>query len=211
MPYSILIADDHSIIRSGIRSLIKTSLGITKIDEAANEREIAEKVKGRSYKLIFLDINMPGSDFVSMMSWLRTTTPETHILVFTTYPEDIYGKRALQLGARGFLRKTATNEEILRAFKTVLSDKIYINDELQGLLAGAGDADKQANPFDRLSARELEIALLIHKGRSLPEICQLLNIQYSTANAYKGKIFEKLEVHNAVTLSRLIKTFRVEG
>ncbi|GAO41088.1 response regulator [Flavihumibacter petaseus] len=210
MATSILIADDHSIVRSGVKALIKQHIDQAQVEEASDENEITEKIRSRSFRLLVLDINIPGSDFTNLMEWLRHVAPETGILIFSTYNEDIYGKKCLQMGARGYLRKTAANAEILEAIRTVLEGGYYISGQLQALLQENGDEQPEVSPLGKLSAKELEIALLIQKGHSLPEICNLLKIQYSTANTYKRRVFEKLKVHNGVGLSQLMKTFHIE-
>jgi two-component system invasion response regulator UvrY len=206
----ILIADEHGIVRLGIKTLILENLPVSRIDEAGNENETVNLVKSSFYDLIILDINMPDSDFVKLMHWLSVTTPKTRTLVFSMYPENIYAERCLQLGAKGFLHKAASNEEIIYAMKKVLNGKVYINEAFSDILERNNDKDKIRNPFHKLSSRELEIAALINKGHSLPEICNILSIQYSTANTYKRRIFEKLTVQNALALSRLMRVFDME-
>ncbi|HVY73526.1 MAG TPA: response regulator transcription factor [Puia sp.] len=210
MAISFLIADDHSIVRSGIKALVRNHFETDKIDEASNERDITAKIRSGSYQIVLLDINMPGSDFVSMMDWLKNTVPDLSILIFTTYPEEIYAKQCLKLGARGYLNKTAPNEEIILAIRKVLDGGIYLSNEIKQSLPLTEEKKDTVNPFDKLSARELEVALLVNKGHSLPDICSLLNIQYSTANTFKRRVFEKLGVQNAVSLSHLMKTFKIE-
>ena len=209
--YKILDADDHNIVRSGIKSLIKENFGSSKVDEAADENQIGKLVKEFSYDLLMLDIIMANTDFVRLMDWLQVASPDTKILVLTMHPEDIYGLRSLQLGAQGFLRKTASDLEIISAIRTVLDGKKYINPVLAEILSQNAGGRSLQNPFETLSARELEIALLLDKGESLPNICSTLSIQYSTANTYKRRIFEKLNVHSILSLSRLMQTFNVKG
>ena len=208
---NFLIADDHSIVRSGIKEIILKNLPVTKIDEASKEDEIVHYVKSNFYDLIVLDINMPDTDFVKLIDWLHVTSPKTNILVFSMYPEEIYGERCLQLGAKGFLHKTASNTEILSALTQVINGKKYIGATLAEKLQKRNSETEITNPFRALSSRELEIAILINKGHSLPEICTILNIQYSTANTYKRRIFEKLDINSTLTLSRLMQTFNMEG
>lgn len=207
---NILIADEHGIVRLGIKTLILGNLPVSRIDEATNENEIVNLVKSCFYDLIILDVNMPDSDFVKLMHWLGVTTPKTRTLVFSMYPENIYAERCLQLGAKGFLHKTASNDEIAVAIKKVLNGKVYIKEAFSDILERSNGAGKITNPFHKLSSRELEIAALINKGHSLPEICNILNIQYSTANTYKRRIFEKLTVQNTLALSRLMRIFNME-
>lgn len=209
MLYNMLICDDHSIVRSGIKALIKENIPFQRIDEAENDAQLVHLVKSTSYDLVLLDINIPGADFVHQMDWLKIAAPGTRILIFTTHPEDIYGRRSLQLGAKGYLNKTASNTEIIHAIKKVLEGGTYISNTLKELMSGVMDEEKDANPFNKLSVRELEIAMLINNGQSLPQICATLNIQYSTANTHKRRIFEKLNVYNTLALSRLMTTFNV--
>lgn len=211
MGYNILICDDHSIVRMGIKTIIKSHLGVTNIDEAASESEISSTLKTQQYDLIILDINIPGIDFANTIDWIKITSPDTPVLVFSMHSEEIYGKRSFQLGAKGFLHKTAANEEIAAAVKTLLDGGTYLSGTLAEKLSGPKDKIDSEMPFDKLSAREFEIALLINKGQSLPEICSTLNIQYSTANTYKRRIFEKLKVYNTLALSRLMMSFNIVG
>lgn len=212
MPHNnVLIADDHGIVRSGIKALIKQHFEGDVAYEASTENEIIKQVKSVFFDLILLDINVPGSDFTGMMDWLKHASPESNIMVFTTYPEDIYGERCLQLGAKGYLNKTASSSEILLAVKTVLSGNMYFNGQSKKNTSRSNNDNRNNNPFDQLSGRELEIALLINKGHTLPDICSILKIQYSTANTYKRRIFEKLNVHNAVTLSHLMQAFKMQN
>ena len=206
----ILLADDHSIVRSGVKALINANFSMFKTDEAADEPEVIKCVKANYYDLIILDIYLGDSDFVKLMEWLNTTVPETPILVFSMYQEEVYGLRSLQLGAKGYLRKTATDEEILLAIRTVLDGKKYINSALAEILSNQYNTNHIANPFKNLSSREIEIALLLNSGKTLPEICTILNIQYSTANTFKRRIFEKLNIQNVLSLSRLMQSFNVQ-
>ena len=207
---NILLADDHSVVRSGIKSLIKDKIGSYKIDEAENENEVVNAVKGCNYDLIILDINMGNSDFIKLMDLLSLKCPDTSILIFSMHPEGIYGLRCLQLGARGYLNKTASDEEIVLAIKTVLNGKKYINAALAEILSQNSHNKIPNNPFQNLSSREIEIALLLNSGKSLTEICTILNIQYSTVNTYKRRIFEKLNVDSILSLSRLMQTLHIQ-
>jgi len=208
---SFLLADDHSIVRSGIKALVKENFHVKRIEEAEDENEIVKWVKSYRYDLILLDINMPNTDFVTLMGWLGTTSPSTRILIFSMHPEDIYGVRCLQLGAWGYLRKTASNEEIITAIRRVLEGRKYISPMMEEILSQTDSEKNMSNPFQHLSSRELEIAGLLNKGKSLPEICTVLNIEYSTVNTYKRRIFDKLMVHSVLSLSRLMQTFNLEG
>ena len=203
----ILLADDYSIVRSGVRFLIEDIFPQVQINEAGDEAEIMQSLKSHFYDLIILDIGIPGIDFSNMMNWIRISFPDTRLLVFSMFPEEIYGIRCLKMGARGYLRKTAPNDEIITAIRLVLGGKKYISIRLTDLLLESGLEQKAENPFTNLSLRELEIVKHLNDGMSLPGICDVLKIQYSTANTYKRRIFEKLGVHTVHSLSRLIRSY----
>ena len=205
----ILLADDHNIVRAGIRRLIGEHFRGVQIDEAGDGNDTLNRLRSNGYDLVLLDISMPDADFGQLMDWMKVTSPGTRVLVFTMHREDIYGVRCLNLGARGFLQKTASEEEIIRAIKRVLDDKKYISPNLAELLAESRNNPEQSNPFDHLSEREMGIAILLNKGKSLPEICDILHIQYSTANTHKRRLFEKLNVHSILSLSKLMQAYKI--
>ncbi len=205
----ILLADDHSIVRSGVKSLIKENLARVQIDEAGTEDEILKFLKASVYNLIILDVNIPNADFSKLMHRMSMVGTNSNVLVFSMYPEEVYGVRCLQMGAKGYLRKTAPNEEILLAINRVLDGKKYISECLIELLSVSPFEKKMSSPFTSLSDRELEIAKHLNNGKTLSEIVDILKIQYSTANTYKRRIFEKLNVHSVLSLSRLMETFKI--
>lgn len=203
----LLLADDHAIVRSGIKFLIKENFDPELIDEAETEDEVVKCIKGEQYDLILLDITLPNTDFARLMNWISITSPVSKVLVFSMHAEDIFGVRSLQLGAKGYLHKTVSNEEIVFAIKRVAEGKKYISEGLADLLTTKDAGTKITNPFNSLSQRELEIVVHLNSGKTLPEICSILKIQYSTANTYKRRIFDKLNVHNLLSLSRLMQSF----
>jgi two-component system invasion response regulator UvrY len=208
---NILIADDHSIIRSGLKNVIRRNYDVSRMDEAENESGIINFVKKYKYDLIILDINMPNSDFIKTLEWISIAAAETNVLVFSMHEEEVYGLRCLNIGAKGFLHKGCSDQELLTAIKSTITGKKYISPALAELLLQPKEKEKVLNPFVSLSSRELEIAVFLDKGIGLPEICSILNIQYSTGNTYKRRILEKLHVHNVLSLSRLMSSYNVVG
>ena len=204
----ILLADDHTIVRLGIKALINENLPLYNIDEAGTEEQVIHCIKNNKYDLVLLDIQIPDTDFGKLMQWINVIAPDTNILVFTMHTEEMYGLRCLQMGAKGFLRKTASNHEILAAIIKVLNNEKYINPRLSELLLESyNKPNKPENPFDTLSQREMEIVKHLDNSKTLTEVCEILKIQYSTANTYKRRIFEKLNVKSVLELSRLMHSF----
>lgn len=208
---SVLLADDHAIVRYALKNVLRDSFHVDRIDEAANETDIKNHVKKWKYDLIVLDINMPKSDFAKTLEWISILSSETSVLVFTMHDEEVYGLRSLHIGAKGFLQKTCSDDELYMALKTTLAGKSYIGPNLAEILVNSKDNGNTLNPFLNLSSRELEIATFLSNGLPLPEICSILNIQYSTGNTYKRRIMEKLHVNNVVSMSKLMSSYNLAG
>jgi len=207
---NILLADDHSIVRMGVKSLLMKGLPEYIVDEAEDESDIEMWVKQKKYQLIILDIDIPQGDFVKPMHWLLTITPDANILIFSMHDESIYGQRCLQLGAKGYLHKSANDNVILNAINRVLSGKKYISPDLAELLSDNKTSDSSLNPLLKLSLREMEIMLLLNKGRTLAEICEVLKIQYSTVSTFKHRIMEKLNVKSMHSLYKFMQSYNLD-
>jgi two-component system invasion response regulator UvrY len=206
----ILLADDHIIVRAGIKILIEESGIHAQVEEAGTADEIVNKVKSNTYDLIVMDIGIPDSDFTSLMQQVVAIVPDTNLLIFSMQPEEAYGIRSLQFGVKGYLSKSASNQEIITAIKRVLNGEKYFSATLIDLLSDLNHKKETTNPFDNLSPRELEIAKHLNAGKSLSEICTLLDIQYSTVNSFKRRIFEKLGVDSVLSLCRLMNSFDIK-
>jgi two-component system invasion response regulator UvrY len=137
------------------------------------------------------------------MHWIQSFYPDTKILIVSQNPENTYGKRYMQLGAHGFISKTAPDDEMIKAITKVLNGSTYISEELslsivQGVLNGAS-----ANPFDQLSQREFQVVIFLAKGYTMNEVCDMLQVQYSTAYTHKRRAFEKLNIEDNKDLAQL--------
>jgi two-component system invasion response regulator UvrY len=206
----ILLVDDHSIVRTGLKLLINDFLSHTNIDEANDGGSALQKVKQINYDLVIMDVNMPQTDSFGTLQAILTVKPETKVIMFSMNAEEVYAKRYLKMGARGYLRKDASNDEIEKAITTVLNGKTYISPSLtQKLLSGFQSKNETGNPFDKLSHREFEIVQHLAQGDSIKEISKKLNVHTSTAGTHKARIFEKLGVHNVIELIHLAKAHDV--
>lgn len=204
----ILIADDHSLIRSGLRMILDSMAIKADISEAWNTATVMEKMKDKSFDLILLDIQMPATDPVVLMHWIRNFHPDTRVLIVSQNPENTYGQRYLQLGADGFINKTVPDEEMIKAINRVLNGKKYISEELsESLVHNVLNGNKNANPFDALSPREFQVVICLAKGYSLNDTCNMLQLQYSTAHTHKRRAFEKLNIADNKSLSQLAQAY----
>jgi two-component system, NarL family, invasion response regulator UvrY len=206
----LLLVDDHAIIRTGLRLLIQKSFAHFKIDEANDGNAAFEKIKNIDYDLVVMDVNMPNTDSFGILQTILAFKPSTKIMMFSMNAEDIYAKRYLKMGAMGYLKKEASNEEIIRAITLVLNNKRYISEELnEKLLTELQSNCQPENPFDKLSPREFEIVQHLAHGDSVSEISHKLNLHTSTIGTYKARIFEKLGCHNIIDLNNLAKVHQV--
>jgi len=192
---TILIADDHSVVRQGVSLILRDFFKDLIIDHSESFSVTLKKLEKKDYDMLLLDINLPDGNMVSMISECKSIDPELKILMFSAYDEDQYALRYLQAGANGYLNKLSSEEKIIEAVTTVLNGGIYSKNDLKDI-----SGNLNANPLSALSNRELEIASLLVKGEGNLEIANKLDIRMSTVSTYKSRIFEKLGVTNVVML-----------
>jgi DNA-binding NarL/FixJ family response regulator len=146
---------------------------------------------------------MPATDSVVLMHWIQSFYPDTKILIVSQNPETTYGKRYLQLGANGFINKTAPDDEMITAINKVLNGDTYVSEELSQSIVRAVKNGASANPFDQLSQREFQVVICLAKGYTMNEVCDMLQVQYSTAHTHKRRAFEKLNIEDNKALAQL--------
>ena len=203
----ILLADDHAIIRAGLKTYIQNIIPHSEIEEAHDGDSTFEKIKHNNYALIILDINMPATDSFGLVSNILAVKPESKILMFSMNSEEIFAKKYLNLGALGYLNKDASADEIKQAINNVMSNKRYISSSLTQTLTdnALGKKANNQNPFDLLSSRELEIVRHLMKGESVSQIGTYLNLHTSTVGTHKARIFEKLNCKNVIGINELAR------
>jgi len=206
---TFLLIDDHVVVRSGIRTLLYEIYKPSDIHEAHDGESAVEKVKHNTYDLIMLDIQMPKTDTFGLMELFKVKYPDLKVLIFTMSPENIYAKRYLKAGAKGFLSKDAPLEEIKKAINLILNNKKYLSETLMEQLAEGNGKDGDGNLFNTLSAREFEIVSLLLTGQTISQIGNTLHLQVSTIGTHKARIFEKLNVNNLLELKELATTYNL--
>ncbi|MCH8556043.1 MAG: response regulator transcription factor [Schleiferiaceae bacterium] len=200
----IVHIDDHPLILFGVERLIKLNFTNATLVSCETKDFFLKEIKKDTFiDLVIVDIKMEGFDDLSILKPIQLNSPKTAILVYSSMPEAIYGARALKLGAKGYLNKSATPEEILKAIKIVLAGEKYISNTLKDILFDDLADGQTVSPFDRLSAREFEIISKILEGMSTNEICFAFNLKPSTVSTHKAKAFEKLQISNVIELQNL--------
>ena len=196
----ILIVDDHAIVRTGIRRLLKDREA-TDLLEAASGEEALQAVQDSLLDLVLLDLNLPSLGGLELLRRLKRMKPDLAILVFSQHAEPIYATKALEAGARGFVSKNAAPEELLEAMETVLAGGTVIERDIQQeMTVREIMEDAYLKP---LSERDLEILRLLAAGNSLSEIADKLGVAYKTVANTMGRIKEKLGVGQTADLVRI--------
>ncbi len=201
----ILLVDDHTIIRSGLKILLGSDLTGYSFDDAENGDTALAYVKKNDYALLMLDVNIPGTDTFELAAQLLSLKPALRILVFSMNDENVYAKKFLKMGAKGYVRKDAPAEDIKKAVFTVLNNRRYISKAFSEILADSMFDKKSDNPFDLLSPKQLEINQYLLHGKSISEICSLMSLHSSTVSTQKNRIFDKLKVSCLVELYAMAK------
>lgn len=197
----ILIADDHYLIRRGLRQLLEESLHGSKVDESEDGPRTLSMARQNKYDIILLDISMPGKDGLDLIRDLKDLDPLVHILILSIQPEEQYALRAFRLGASGCLNKAGDPGELLVAVKTVLAGRRYVSARAQELMleevVGAGSE----LPHERLSDREYQVFRLLASGKTIGEISELLALSVKTVSTYRARILEKTGLENNAQLT----------
>jgi len=196
----VLLVDDHAIVRSGIRRLL-SGLPALQLSEASTGEEALDRVRGTSFQLLILDLNLPGLGGLELLRRLIKTDPRLPVLVFSLHTEAIYATRAMEAGARGYVSKNAAPEELLAAIDTVLAGGTVIERDIASEMAVHALGE---NAYLRpLTQRDLEILRLLAEGNNLNQIADALGIAYKTVANTLSRIKEKLGVSHTADLIRI--------
>jgi two-component system, NarL family, invasion response regulator UvrY len=204
-----LLVDDHIVVRSGMKGILTEIFNPSEIDEAGDGDSAIEKLKHQVYDLIMMDIQMPKTDTLGLVEYIHIKYPSTNVLMFSMGAENIYAKRFIKAGAKGFISKESPLEEIKKAINLILNGRLYISDELANSLAQDSFSGKTGNPFDKLSPREFEIVSMLLSGQTVSEISKSINLQVSTVGTHKARVFEKLGLSNILELKELANSYKL--
>jgi two-component system, NarL family, invasion response regulator UvrY len=196
------IADDHPIVREGLKQVIAKTTDLSVVMEASDGQEVLEKLRKAPVDLLLLDISMPVRNGMDILKQLRTKWPKLHILVLSAHPESQYAVRVFRLGAAGYLTKEGAPKELIGAIRTVLSGKRYVSDALAQHLAVHLDEAAEKDLHDKLSDRELEVLCMIASGKPLTAIASSLFLSVKTVSTYRTRILEKLHLSTNADLVR---------
>lgn len=198
----VVIADDHPIMRQGLRKIIEEAPDIRLSDEAADGFEAIDKVEEQEIDVLVLDISMPNCGGIEVIKRLVEEGCRTRVLVLSVHSMKQYAVRVLRLGAAGYLTKETAEEELLEAVRTVASGKRYISTSLAAELADFIGTESWDKPLSRLSDREFAVLRHIVSGMSMKEIAFELNISVQTVSTYRSRLMQKLNIKSNAELIR---------
>jgi DNA-binding NarL/FixJ family response regulator len=197
----VLIADDHSVVRVGMRQILSGIKDIAVIDEAANATEVLEKVKKNDYSVVVLDIAMPGKSGLDALKEIKTERPKLPVLILSMYPEDQYAIRVLRAGATGYMTKDSAPDELVKAIRIVAEGKKYVSPTFAEILALNLDTDREKELHELLSDREYEVLCMIASGKTISEVAEILFLSVKTISTYRSRILEKMHLKNNAELT----------
>ena len=200
----LLLADDHSLFREGLKQILSKYDKFKVIDEASDSNEAIEKITYNDYDLIILDISMPGPGIFETINHIKSVKPELKILILSMHPEEQYAVRLMKLGAYGYLSKDSAADELVKAINIILTNNKYFSDKVVKTITTTMFNTNDINPEAILSNREFEVMCLIGKGKSLKEIGELLFISEKTVSTYRSRILDKLRLKNNSELIRYV-------
>lgn len=205
MPVRLLIADDHAVLRSGLRMLLDAQPDMSVVAEAANGQEAVDKARLERPDVVLLDLTMPGTGGLEVIQALKTATPDVRVLVLTMHDDVGYLRRALEAGSSGYVLKRAADAELLTAIRAVSRGGTYLHQEHVGaLLQGrAPDSNPEADDtYDSLSPRERQVLRLVALGYTNQQVADTLFLSVKTAETYRARVMTKLGLTSRAALVR---------
>ncbi len=200
----LLIADDHAIVRKGMKQILAETRDIVVSDEAGNGREALEKARKNDYDMVLLDISMPGKDGLEVLKELKGLRPKLPVLMLSMYPEEQYAVRSLRSGASGYLTKDSAPDELIAAIRKVSSGGKYVSASLAEKLAHKLGVEVDKPLHETLSDREYQVMCMIASGKSVKEIGDQLSLSVKTVSTYRTRILDKMRLKGNAELTRYV-------
>jgi DNA-binding NarL/FixJ family response regulator len=197
----ILIADDHSIVRAGLKQVLADTPDMTVTDEAGSTEEAIRKALDGDFDVVVLDISMPGRGGVEVLKQIKSQKPKLPVLVLSMHPEEQYALRVLKAGAAGYLTKESVTEELIDAIRKVSKGMKYVSSHMAQEIAFALDSDTERPIHETLSDREFQVLCMIASGKPAREIAEELSLSVKTVSTYRSRILEKMRMKSSAELT----------
>lgn len=200
----VAIADDHPIVREGLRRIVSEDAGISVVGEASSAVELFRLLGGVAIDVILLDVSMPGTTFIDTLKDLRREHPSVKVLVISAHPEDQWAARSLRAGASGYLTKDHSPEQLVLALRRVARGGKYVSESLAERLAGMIDDGQSRSPHEILSDREFEVLRALGSGMMVKEVAAQLKLSAKTVSTYRTRLLEKMGLKSKADLVRYV-------
>ncbi len=197
----ILIADDHALIRRGLKQIIDEEFPSATTGEAEDCQQVLDRVRKDAWDIVILDLTMPGGDGLEVLKQIKVIRPQLPVLILSMHTEDQFGTAVLKQGAAGFLSKRTASEELAKAIRQVTRGGKYITPTLAEKLAFEVERDTDKPPHKTLSNREYQVFLMLASGKSVNEISQELSLSEKTIRQFRSRLLAKMKMKNNVELA----------
>jgi DNA-binding NarL/FixJ family response regulator len=204
MKKEILIADDHAIVRRGLKQILKEELTEYIIEEAASGTELLKKIRDGKWELVISDLSMPGKSGLEVLKVIREEFPKLPFLILSIHPENQYAIRVMKAGASGYLTKESAPEELVKAVKQILAGRKYITSSLAEKLADNLISPADGDLHQSLSDREFEVLRMLAAGKTVTEIADAIHLSVPTISTYRIRVLDKMHFKNNAELMHYV-------
>jgi DNA-binding NarL/FixJ family response regulator len=198
----ILIADDHTVVRKGLRQILLDEFPGAEIEEVSDGGELVKKVMLGKWDVVVSDLSMPGRSGLEALQQIKLSHPDLPVLILSIHPEEQYALRALKSGASGYLSKDTAPDELVKAVQKVLLGKKYISQAIAEKLANTFSSDTSTLPHENLSDREFDVMKSLANGKSVSEIAEILSLSVTTVSTYRARIMTKMNLKSNSDLTK---------
>ena len=205
----IVVADDHTIVREGLKQLLTAAGDLEVVAEAQNGHEVVERVRALDFDVLLLDMSMPGKSGIELIKQVHGEKPKLRILVLSMHEEHQYAVRAIRAGAAGYLTKEGASSQLVQAIRKVAGGGAYISSAVAEQLALGAMPDAKGPPHASLSDREFQIFRMIAEGKSVSDIAERLNLSVKTVSTHKANILQKMNMSTQAELIKYALTHRL--
>ncbi len=188
----VLVADDHAIVREGIKQILADQPDLQLVGEAENGQDVLRAVRAGNVDLVLLDMSMPGRSGIELIKEIKRIAPSLRVLVLSMHEEEQYAVRAIKAGAQGYLTKTSAPDELVGAIRSVAQGRAYMRQEVVERLALSFSTPEEALPHTRLSDREYQVFLMLAHGQTVTSIAEELFLSSKTVSTHKARILQKM-------------------
>lgn len=198
----VFIADDHAIVRKGLKQILSETTDMSVTAEASSGEEALKKIANNKFDIVLLDISLPGRNGLDILRQIKKEKPKLPVVILSVYTEEQYAVSAIEAGASGYLTKESAPEELISALRKISCGGKYVTSSLAEKMAFAITAIKHRFPHDRLSKREYEVMCMLASGKTISQIARKLSLSESAVSTYRSRLLEKMKLSGTPDIIR---------